>query len=189
MQDLRSYLKIILLIWLAAWLVACGGSGSSGGGDNPPTGEFSDDFESTDVEMVATFDLSNNGITATVEGGTAFQIGNGLLYHSGVKSWMVEPAGDNIRGTHPGTGTITFGVPMSRISFWVRGDPGNTSMVTILDIDGNMAENSLMTAVVSAEWTEVDFTMTGGSRALKSILIEASGVGMAALDDLSGTAE
>ena len=60
-------------------------------------------------------------------------------------------------------------------------------MVTIIDVDGNMAENSAVTAVVSNAWTEVDFTMTAGSPALKSILIDASGTGMAALDDLGGT--
>jgi len=170
------------------------GCGGGGGGSTGPTIfanalEFSDDFESTNVVTVASFDLTHNGITATVAGGTAFTIGNLLLYHSGLKSWMVEPAGVNIRGTHTGTGTITFSVPMSRISFWVRGDPGNTSMVTILDVDGNMAENSSITAVVNTGWTKVDFTRTGGSRALKSIKVEASGIGMAALDDLGGNSE
>ncbi len=200
MRNIRPYLIFILIVGITTWLTACGsgsGSGSGSGGESEigggngsdSAGEFSDDFENTDVRMVASFDLSHNGITATVAGGTAFTIGNGLLYHSGVKSWMVEPAGVNVRGTHTGTGTITFGVPMSRISFWVRGDPGNTSMVTILDVDGNMAENSSITAVVSTGWSEVDFTRTGGSSALKSILVEASGIGMAALDDLGGTSE
>ena len=206
MQLLRPHLKIILLIGITTLLAACNIGSlqcgediplttllapcSSGGGDgNDDALEFFDNFESTNVVTVASFNLSHNGITATVAGGTAFTIGNLLLYHSGVKSWMVEPAGVNIRGTHTGTGTITFSVPMSRISFWVRGDPGNTSMVTILDVDGNMAENSSITAVVNTGWTKVDFTRTVGSRALKSIKVEASGIGMAALDDLGGNSE
>ncbi len=180
----RSILFGIVILFV---LNACGG-----GGDNESDSalEFFDDFEGTNVSTVATFDLSDNGITATVAGGTAFTIGNGLLYHSGTKSWMVEPAGVNIRGTHTGTGTITFDVPMSQISFWVRGDPGNISMVTILDVDGNYAENSPITTVVSDAWTEVDWTITNGSPPLNSILLEVTGgVGMAALDDLSGTSE
>lgn len=198
MRNIRPYLIFILIFGIITWLTACGSGSDSGGGnendngdgnENDTAGEFSDDFENTNVPMVASFDLSHNGITATVAGGTAFTIGNILLYHSGDKSWMVEPAGVNVRGTHTGTGTITFSVPMSRISFWVRGDPGNTSMVTILDVDGNMAENSSITTVVNTGWSEVDFTRTGGSSALKSILVEASGIGMAALDDLGGTSE
>ncbi len=204
MQLLRPHLIIILLIGVTTLLAACGDlqcgkdiplttllapCSSDGGDGNDDALEFFDDFESTNVVTVASFNLSHNGITATVAGGTAFTIGNLLLYHSGDNSWMVEPAGVNIRGTHTGTGTITFSVPMSRISFWVRGDPGNTSMVTILDVDGNMAENSSITAVVDTGWTKVDLTRTGGSRALKSIKIEASGIGMAALDDLGGNSE
>jgi hypothetical protein len=62
-------------------------------------------------------------------------------------------------------------------------------MVTILDVDGNMAENSSITPVVDTGWTKVDFTRTSGSLALKSIKVEASGIGMAALDDLGGNSE
>jgi hypothetical protein len=204
MQLLRPHLIIILLIGITTLLAACGDlqcgkdiplttllapCSSDGGDGNDDALEFFDDFESTNVVTVASFNLSHNGITATVAGGTAFTIGNLLLYHSGDNSWMVEPAGVNIRGTHTGTGTITFSVPMSRISFWVRGDPGNTSMVTILDVDGNMAENSSITPVVDTGWTKVDFTRTSGSLALKSIKVEASGIGMAALDDLGGNSE
>jgi len=150
--------------------------------------EFSDDFESTNVTTVATFTLSSNGISAVAEGGTAFQIGNGALYHSGVKSWMVEPAGTNERGTHDGSGTITFSVPMSRISFWVRSEFTEvTSTVTLLDVDGNIAENSSVTTVISEDWTQVNFTITDGAAALESVLLEVSGTGMAALDDLEGT--
>ena len=180
-------LKLFTALILLLGLVSCGGGGGDG---NDNALEFSDGFEDTNIVTVANFNLSHNGITATVAGGTAFTIGNGLLYHSGIKSWMVEPAGMNIRGTHTGTGTITFNVPMSQISFWVRGDPGNISMVTILDVDGNHAENSPITTVVSAAWTEVDWTITIGSPPLKSILLEVTGgVGMAALDDLGGTPE
>lgn len=100
---------------------------------------------------------------------------------------MVEPAGVN---SSTGIGTITFSVPMSRICFWVRRDPGNISMVTILDVDGNHAENSPITTLVANDWTEVDWTITTGSPALKSILLEVTGgIGMAALDDLGGNAE
>ena len=188
MQLLSTIIKFLLFTSFAVWLNACGGGG--GGNGNGSTLEFFNNFEGTNVTKVATFDLSENGITATVAGGTVFTIGNGLLYHSGSKSWMVEPAGVNIRGTHTGTGTITFNVPMSQISFWVRSDPGNISMVTIIDVDGNHAENSPITTVVSAAWTEVDWTITIGSPPLKSILLEVTGgVGMAALDDLGGNSE
>ena len=150
--------------------------------------EFFDNFENVNVNPVATFELTHNGITATVAGGTAFQIGNGALYHSGVKSWMVEPVGFNIRGTHTGEGTITFSESMSRISFWVRSDFATViSTVTLLDVDGNQAEGSRKTTVLDTAWTEVNFTIIDGSPPLKSILFVVAGTGMAALDDLGGT--
>lgn len=150
--------------------------------------EFSDDFETTNVTTVTTFTLSDNGISASFAGGTAFTIGNAALYHSGDVSWMVEPAGTNNRGTHSGSGTITFSVPMSRIAFWVRSEfTGVTATVSLLDVDGNFAENAPITIVSSTAWTQVNFTITNGAPALQSVLFEVSGTGMAAIDDLAGT--
>ncbi len=151
--------------------------------------EFSDDFETTNVTTVASFNLENNGITATLEGGTAFTIGNAILYNSGVNSWMVEPQGTNSRGTHTGSATIAFDVPMSRISFFVRSDTTLVvSTATLIDTDGNIAENSPVTNIVSTEWTEVNFTITTGAMPLQGLLIEVMGPGgMAALDDLGGS--
>lgn len=157
--------------------------------------DFSDDFESTNVTTVANFDLTgnpvtSNGITATASGGTAFTIGNSALYQSGNKSWMVEPAGTNTRGTHNGSGTITFNVPMSRISFGVRKDPGITlATVTLLDVDCNVAENSPITTAISTAWINIDFTITNGAAPLGSILFDVFGSNpdMAAIDDLGGT--
>ena len=157
--------------------------------------EFADDFENVNVTTVANIDLTgnpvtSNGITATASGGTVFTIGNFALYQSGFKSWMVEPAGTNVRGTHTGSGTITFNVPMSRISFGVRKDPGITlATVTLLDVDGNIVENHPIITVISTAWTNIDFTITNGAAPLESILFEVFGSDpdMAAIDDLGGT--
>lgn len=162
--------------------------------------DFSNNFEGLNVTTVRTFSLTSGDITATFSGGTAFTIGNGALYHSGSKSWMVEPAGTNSRGTHTGSGTISFDTSLSQISFWVRSESGPAlgiyggeesvlATVTLLDIDGNVAQDSTTTTIVSQAWTQVDFTISEGARALQTIILEVSGEGMAALDDLSATAK
>ena len=151
--------------------------------------EFSEDFQTTNVTTVASFNLEDNGITATLEGGTAFTIGNGMLYRSGTKSWMVEPQSTNSRGTHTGSATITFDVPMSRVSFFVRSDTTQVvSTATLIDTDGNIAENSPVTNIVSSGWTEVNFSIVTGVTPLQGVQIDVAGPGgMAALDDLGGS--
>ncbi len=55
--------------------------------------DFSTDFESTNFNTVQDFSVHNNGLSVQFSGGTSFTIGNGLLCHSGTKSWMIDPAG------------------------------------------------------------------------------------------------
>lgn len=70
--------------------------------------DFTTNFESTNFNTVQDFTVTNNGLSASFSGGTSFTIGNGALYHSGTKSWMLDPAGTTNRGTSTGVGTITF---------------------------------------------------------------------------------
>ncbi|PCJ31053.1 MAG: hypothetical protein COA99_17520, partial [Moraxellaceae bacterium] len=146
---------------------------------------LSDGFENTNVTTVASFDIVEDGITATFTGGTAFTIGDASLYHTGAKSWMIEPAGTNGRGTHPGTGTATFDTDIESISLWVIAD-SNQITVTVALLDGNdiAVENFTPFTTVSTTWQQVDFTLTTGSPAIRKVTVEVMGTGMLAIDDL-----
>jgi len=151
--------------------------------------EFFNDFEKENIPNVSTFTIANNGVKATLKGGSLSQLHRSLIYE-GKKSWVVESAGSNERGDHSGFGIITFNVPMSQLSFWVRSNSAlAVATVTLLDIDGNQVENNARILVSNDEWMQIEYTTPNGSPALKSIHLNVTGVGVAAIDNLYGASE
>ncbi|NRB39013.1 MAG: hypothetical protein HRU20_11195 [Pseudomonadales bacterium] len=149
---------------------------------------YSDGFENNNVTTVADFTVVDDGISLSFTGGTAFRIGNGSLYHSGLKSWMLEPASSNSRGTHPGMGMVMSDTDIGTVSFWIIADSSQMSaVVSLLDINGNAVENFSPFMGLSTSWQQVSFTITAGSFPIRKVSVAVMGTGMLAVDDIIAT--
>jgi len=147
--------------------------------------DFTTDFENTNFNTVQTFSIINSGLSASFSGGTSFTIGNGALYHSGTKSWMIDPAGTTSRGTSSGSGTITLPDKVEQIDFYIRTSNSNsTGQVQIIDASDAVIEN-ITSTIVNGSWLHIDKQIATGSPAIKSIVVNAFGSNMLAIDDLS----
>ncbi len=147
--------------------------------------DFTTDFENTNFNTVQTFSIINSGLSASFSGGTSFTIGNGALYHSGTKSWMIDPAGTTSRGTSSGSGTITLPDKVEQIDFYIRTSNSNsTGQVQIIDASDAVIED-ITSTIVNGSWLHIDKQIATGSPAIKSIVVNAFGSNMLAIDDLS----
>lgn len=146
---------------------------------------FSSNFESTNFSTIQTFTITSGGLTASFTGGTSFTIGNGALYHSGTKSWMIDPAGSTNRGISTGTGSINLPDDVERIDFYIRTSNANsTGQVQIIDSSDAIIED-ITSSIVSNSWLHIEKQITTGSPAIKSVIVNAFGSDMLAIDDLS----
>ncbi len=153
--------------------------------------EFSTDFESISVTSVADFSISDSDLSATFSGGTNFTIGNGSLYHSGTKSWMIDPAGDNgSRGTSTGVGTITFSESPTEIEFYIRTQnvPSNPAIASVEIVDSSNGVVHQVNDIGSADWTNIRYEVVDGAAAIRSVEVNVTGGGMVAIDDLDFSA-
>ena len=147
--------------------------------------DFTTNFESTNFNSVQNFTVTNNGLSATFSGGTSFTIGNGALYHSGTKSWMLDPAGTTSRGTSTGVGTITFSSEATSLDFFIRTSNSNsTGQVQIVDSTGAIIED-ITSAIVNGGWLHIEKTLNEGDALMTSVTVRAFGNNMLAIDDLS----
>jgi hypothetical protein len=147
--------------------------------------DFSTNFESTNFNTVQDFTVTNNGLSATFSGGTSFRIGNGDLYHSGIKSWMLDPAGTTSRGTSTGEGTITFSTSANALDFYIRtSNSGSTGQVQIIDDSGAVIED-ITSTIVNGSWLRIEKTLNDGDSLMASVTVRAFGSNMLAIDDLS----
>lgn len=156
------------------------------------SGAFTTTFESVpdQVDPTGTTTITDNSHSADLTGGTIDQIGVGDLYFSGVKSWMVAPAGEavlpqTVAGN--GTGIIILSEDATSVSVQGRNQSATTvAEVRLLDTSDVMI--GAPTQLTNSAWTEINITrITGESLIRKIQLIVSSGPGngMAALDDLS----
>ena len=146
---------------------------------------FSTNFESTNFSTIQTFSITSSGLTASFAGGTSFTIGNGALYHSGTKSWMIDPAGTTSRGTSSGSGTITLPTDTRQIDFYIRTSNANsTAQVQVIDTSDAVIED-ITSTIISDSWLHIETQVIEGSPAIQSILVNAFGSNMLAIDDLS----
>ena len=147
--------------------------------------DFTTNFESTNFNSVQDFTVTNNGLSATFSGGTSFTIGNGALYHSGTKSWMLDPAGTTSRGTSTGLGTITFSSEATSLDFFIRTSNSNsTGQLQIVDSTGAIIED-ITSAIVNGGWLHIEKTLNEGDALMTSVTVRAFGNTMLAIDDLS----
>ncbi|MBL4797012.1 MAG: hypothetical protein JKY50_06340 [Oleispira sp.] len=146
---------------------------------------FCTNFESTNFSTIQTFSITSSALTASFAGGTSFTIGNGALYHSGTKSWMIDPAGTTSRGTSSGVGTITLPTDTRQIDFYIRTSNANsTAQVQIIDTSDAVIED-ITSTIISDSWLHIETQVTEGSPAIHSVLVNAFGSNMLAIDDLS----
>jgi len=152
---------------------------------NSYSANFTTNFESTNFNTIQTFSINSSGLSASFSGGTSFTIGNGALYHSGTKSWMIDPAGTTSRGTSSGSGTITLPDEVEHIDFYIRtSNSSSTGQVQIIDASDAVIED-ITSTIVNGSWLHIEKQITTGSPAIKSILVNAFGSNMLAIDDLS----
>ena len=145
---------------------------------------FSTDFESQNVSTVQTIMISNNGLSITLTGGTAFRIGNGSLYHSGIKSWMLDPAGSTTRGTSTGTGLISFSENALSVDFYIRTENGSSgAQVVITDSTGAVLLDDSSTS--NSAWNRINLAVNEGAALIRRIEVSATGTGMLAIDDFT----
>ena len=176
---MRSNKRVIslLLIWglASATLMSNQAHGS----------DFSTNFESTNTKTIEDFTVTNNGLSVLFSGGTSFTIGNGLLYHSGSKSWMIDPAGSSSRGTSTGTGTLTFSEGAMALDFFIRtSNSGSSGQVQIIDSTGAIIAD-ITTAISNNSWLHVEKTLMEGDALMTAVRVSAFGSDMLAVDDLS----
>ena len=147
--------------------------------------DFTTNFESTNFNTVQDFTVTNNSLSATFSGGTSFTIGNGALYHSGTKSWMLDPAGTTSRGTSTGVGTITFSTQATSLDFYIRtSNSSSTGQVQIIDNTDAVIED-ITSTIVNGSWLHIEKTLNAGDPLMTSITVSAFGNNMLAIDDLS----
>jgi hypothetical protein len=146
--------------------------------------EFTTDFESQNITTAQTITVTNNGLSITLTGGTAFRIGNGSLYHSGIKSWMLDPAGSTTRGTSTGNGLITFSENALSVDFYIRTmNPSSGAQVVISDSIGAVLLDDSATG--STQWNHISLALDEGDALINQIEISATGTDMLAIDDFS----
>ncbi len=147
--------------------------------------DFTTNFESTNFNTVQDFTVANNSLSATFSGGTSFTIGNGALYHSGTKSWMLDPAGTTSRGTSTGVGTITFSNEATSLDFYIRtSNSSSTGQVQIIDSTDAVIED-ITSTIVNGSWLHIEKTLNAGDPLMTSVTVSAFGNNMLAIDDLS----
>jgi len=165
------------LIWVIAWALLM--SNLAHGSD------FTTNFESTNFNTIQSFSVANNDLSVLFSGGTSFTIGNGLLYHSGTKSWMIDPAGTSSRGVSDGFGTFTFSEGAMALDFFIRtSNSGSTGQVQIMDSTGAVIED-ITSTITSSSWLHVEKTLNQGDALMTSVVVSAFGSNMLAVDDLS----
>ncbi len=166
--------KVIALFWLFVMLPL-----------TTQAADFTTNFESTNFNSVQDFTVTNNGLSATFSGGTSFTIGNGALYHSGTKSWMLDPAGTTSRGTSTGVGTITLSSEATSLDFFIRTSNSNsTGQVQIVDSTGAIIED-ITSTIVNGSWLHIEKSLNEGDALMVSVTVRAFGNNMLAIDDLS----
>ena len=159
-----DWLKLLLL----AIFVALIGSSTAAYGQ-----EFFEDFESAPNLGDFTRFPSPNSVTFT--GGFTQSQGQPSLYHSGVKSFMVNLGIGN-------TATITFETPAASVTLWLI-DQSNTSVLTAFD------QNNQVIATFNATTGFVLVNIVPGcGQSVGSITLQNNGSGMAVIDDFSFTA-
>lgn len=144
---------------------------------------FSTNFESITQSTVATFSITNNSLEASFSGGTNFTIGNGALYHSGVKSWMIDPAGTSDRGESTGVGEVILSEDAQSLELFFRNESAsNTSTLQVLDSTGTLISEHTGT---HTDWTKVDIERIEGESLISRISLSNVGTGMVAIDDMT----
>ncbi|MEY8205705.1 MAG: hypothetical protein RPR40_11640 [Bermanella sp.] len=176
MRGNKRVISLLLICWLG-WAALL--SNQTHGSD------FSTNFESTNTKTIEDFTVTNNGLSVLFSGGTSFTIGNGLLYHSGSKSWMIDPAGSSSRGTSTGTGTLTFSEGAMALDFFIRtSNSGSSGQVQIIDSTGAIIAD-ITTAISNNSWLHVEKTLMEGDALMTAVRVSAFGSDMLAVDDLS----
>ena len=153
---------------LALFIVLIGSSTAAYGQQfSPDSFETAPDF--------GTFSLFPSPNSVTFTGGFTQTQGISSLYHSGVKSFMVNPGN---------TATITFETPAASVSLWLRDRfSGNPSVLTVLD------ENDQVISMTNVTTTFVQVNIVPGcGRSVGSITLKSNGTGMAVIDDFGFTA-
>ena len=149
---------------------------------------FTTGFESENASTVQTVNITNNGLTLTLTGGTAFRIGNGSLYHSGLKSWMLDPAGTTARGTSSGMGIITFSEDAQSVDFYIRtSNASSTAQVVIADSTGAILDDQ--SGIGHSSWTHIQHEVVTGAPLISEITVTALGTDMLAIDTFSFSTE
>jgi len=173
----KKYVISLALLWGIAWLSLMSNLVHST--------DFTTNFEATNFNTIQSFSVTNNGLSVLFSGGTSFTIGNGLLYHSGTKSWMIDPAGTTSRGVSDGIGTFTFSEGAMALDFFIRtSNAASTGQVQIKDSTGAVIED-ITSTITSSSWLHVEKTLTQGDALMTSVVVSAFGSNMLAVDDLS----
>jgi len=176
MQGKKQVISLAL-IWAIAWASLM--SNLAYGTD------FTTNLESTNFNTIQNFTVANNGLSVLFSGGTSFTIGNGLLYHSGTKSWMIDPVGTTSRGVSDGAGTFTFSEGAMSLGFFIRtSNAASTGQVQIMDSTGTVIED-ITSTITSTSWLHVQKTLNQGDALMTSVVVNAFGSNMLAVDDLS----
>lgn len=171
---MRTYLLIIIIFSLI--------------GTSAHSATFSTGFESENATTLQTVSITNNGLTLTLTGGTAFRIGNGSLYHAGLKSWMLDPAGTTARGTSTGIGTITFSENAMSVDFYIRtSNASSTAQIVIMDSTGAVLVDQ--SDIGHLSWTRIQHEVVSGAALISEITVAALGTDMLAIDTFSFTTE
>jgi len=158
-----------LRLMLLALLVVLIGSSTAAYGQ-----EFFEDFESAPNLGDFTRFPAPNSVTFT--GGFTQSQGQPGLYHSGIKSFMVNLGIGN-------TATITFDeTPAASVTLWLR-DQSNTSVLTVFDQNDQV----ISTFNATTSFVQVNVSPECG-KSVGSITLQNNGTGMAVIDDFGFTA-
>ncbi len=142
---------------------------------------FFTSFENQNQRTAGSFTVSDGGLSATFEGGTAFTIGNTALYRSGDVSWMLDPQGTNTRGTSTGVGDVTLSEPAERVKGYIRTENAVAmARMQVIDASGAVVRE---VGATNTGWTEVAHQVTAGEARITRLRFLNDGGGMAALDD------
>ncbi len=133
--------------------------------------QFSDSFEN--APNFGDFTLGTSPKSVTFTGGFTRTQGIFSLYHSGVKSFMVNPNN---------TATITFETPAASVTLWLR-DQSNTSVLTVFDQNNQV----ISTINATTSFVQVNLSPECG-KFVGSMTLRNNGGGFAVIDDFSFTA-
>lgn len=102
---------------------------------------------------------------------------------------MIDPAGTTSRGTSDGSGTMIFSEPAVSLDFYIRTSSSNsTGQVQIIDTTGAVIED-ITSAINSDNWLHIDKQINTGSALMASVIVNAFGSDMLAIDDISFNTE